>query len=89
MLERREKTITPQNRHPKKAVGVKDYAHDLNCFFFLWRSYNALGRRMLAMQENHSEINFRRRLLSTTLTLEHAMRALAHIGVICQWMPKA
>ena len=43
----------------------------------------------LAKQENHSEINFSRRLLSTTLTLEHAMRALAHIGVICQWMPKA
>ena len=31
----------------------------------------------------------RRRELSTTLTLEHAMSALAHIGVIWKSMPKA
>ena len=26
--------------------------------------------------------------LSTTLRLEHAIRALAHMGVIWKWMPK-
>lgn len=32
-------------------------------------------------------INFSRRLFITTLMLENAMSALAHIGVICQWAP--
>ena len=34
-------------------------------------------------------IYFSRKLLSTTLTLENAINALAHEGVICQSMPKA
>ncbi len=33
-------------------------------------------------------VNFRRRLLSTTLTLEKAIKALAQMGVICQSWPK-
>lgn len=32
-------------------------------------------------------ISFSRRLFITTLILENAMSALAHIGVICQWAP--
>lgn len=34
-------------------------------------------------------ISFSRRLFNTTLMLENAMSALAHMGVICQWTPKA
>lgn len=33
-------------------------------------------------------INFNLNELSTTLTLEHAIKALAHIGVIWKSMPK-
>lgn len=33
-------------------------------------------------------IMFSRRLLSTTLMLENAISALAHIGVICHCAPK-
>lgn len=33
-------------------------------------------------------MNFNRRLLSTTLTLEKAIRAEAHMGVIWKSMPK-
>jgi len=33
-------------------------------------------------------MNFRRREFKTTLTLEKAMSAEAHMGVICQWRPK-
>ena len=33
-------------------------------------------------------VSFSRRLFITTLTLEQAIRADAHMGVICQWAPK-
>ena len=51
-----------------------------------------IGKLCFFLQRKLRRIYFiqrRRRLLSTTLTLEKAIRALAHEGVICQSMPKA
>lgn len=82
-----ERTLQRDFTNTQKRIHIKQ-----RVYHYRGTSAGLVIGKLCFLQRKLRRIYFiqrRRRLLSTTLTLEKAIRALAHEGVICQSMPKA